>query len=172
MAPFAMKVLLTGIPVRAAESSSASPAPARITPLPAITRGEPGSRDQLRGPGDLFFRRYRRQRVLDLEGLFAYHLSGGDALWKVDEAAARPLRFGDLEGLANGFRHNLWLSQLGGVLGDRLEEVDQIQDLAALLVQAVGGSLAGDGDYGSPVHVGVRHASNQIPTTWAAPQYP
>ena len=54
------------------------------------------------------------------------------------------------------------LADLRRVLGDRLEQVHQIEDLVAFLVQARGRALAGDGDDRRAVHVGVGDAGDEV----------
>ena len=58
--------------------------------------------------------------------------------------------------------HDLGLEDLRRVLGNRREQVHQIEYLVALLVQPGGRALAGDADDRRPIHVGVGEAGDQI----------
>jgi hypothetical protein len=51
---------------------------------------------------------------------------------------------------------------LSGVLGDRLEHVDQIENLMTFFVHARGGALSGNGYDRRTVHVGIRYSGDEI----------
>ena len=86
----------------------------------------------------------------------------GHVLGKIDEHCARLFGLCDLEGFANDFGHDLRREDLRRVLRDRPKHVDQVENLMTLLVQPGCCALPRDRDHGSPIHVGVRHASDQI----------
>ncbi len=124
--------------------------------------GRLGILDVFGGRGALAARGDRLGGRLLFQRLHVRDLHVGDVFREVDEAAARLFVLGGLEGLAHDFRHDLRLQHLGGILGDRQEQVHQVEDLVAFLVQARGGALPGDGDHGSAVHVGIGNTGHQV----------
>src|SRR4029453_11973499 len=101
-------------------------------------------------------------RLLHFNGLLSHNFRPGDILRKIDEAC--PWFFGlcYLESLAHDLGHYLRLADLSGVFGDRLEHVDQIENLMTFFVHAGGGALAGDGYDRGTVHIGVRYPCDEI----------
>ena len=70
-----------------------------------------------------------------------------------------------LESLAHDLGHYLRHADLSSVFGDRLEQVDQIENLMTFFVHPRGRSLTGDGDHRGTVHIGIRYAGDQISRT-------
>jgi hypothetical protein len=85
-----------------------------------------------------------------------------DVLGKVDEAAAGLLGLRRLECLAHDLGDDFGRADLGRILGDRLEQVHQIEDLVALLVHPGRCALTGDRDNGGAIHVGVGDPRYQV----------
>ena len=157
-----MKVLATGMFSFPRTGAGASAARARITPLPAMINGYLASRmisaarSMVAGGGD------RLRRIEHRQGSLALHVHLGDVLGQIDETHPRLLALRLLEGLAHDFGNGLRLDHLHGVLGDRPEQVDQVQMLVRFLVDPRRRRLARNGHQRGMIQVGVRHAGHQV----------
>ena len=103
-----------------------------------------------------------RPGALPAQGLETLHFHLGDVLRQLDEAGAGTLRLGDLESLAHDLGDGLGGAHLSAILGDGLEQADQVDHLVALLVKPGGGGLPGDGHQRGHVHVGVGDPGHQV----------
>ena len=85
-----------------------------------------------------------------------------NVLRKIDEADAGLFGFRLLERLADYFRNDLRLADLNTVLGDRVEQVHQVQVLMALLVHPRRRGLASYSNHRCVIHIGIRHTGDEV----------
>ena len=111
---------------------------------------------------ELVLRRTGCTRALHLQRWHIGSLLIGNVLGEIYKAAAGFFVLRILESLAHNLVDNIGAANLGAVLGNRLEQIDQIEDLVAFLVQAFGRTLPGNTDNRSPVHVGIGKAGDQV----------
>jgi hypothetical protein len=156
-----MKVSATGMPVARLNARSAGAARARTTPLPASATGRRASRSSAAaacssaaaGCGSGPAARQRRRRRAG---------RGQDVLGQLDVGRARLLGLGDLEGLAHDLGDDLRAHHAGVPLRDRAEELDEVDALVGLLVQALEVGLAGQGHERRPVQQGVTDRRDEV----------
>ena len=110
-----------------------------------------GRLGEIRAAGD-----DRTDRVARLDG------RSGDVLRELDVGRTGLLQGRDAERLADDLGDHRDALDPRVPLGDRTEHVDDVDDLVRLLVELVGGGLAGDGHDRRAVEVGVGDAGQQV----------
>ena len=158
-----MKVVATGTFSFSAKSINASEARSRMTPLPAMITGAFAFEIMSATCAHLPAGAVGIAGILHPQGCrVSGSLGAGNVLGKVDEAGAGLLGLRGLECLAHDLGDHLRGADLGRVLGDRVEEVHQVEDLVALLVHPCRRALTGDRDQRRAIHVSVGDAGHEV----------